>query len=240
MALVSDLKTLLHLVKPTRGQDHKSRLESFYGGQAEGYDEFRKRLLPGRQELIDQLEIQPESSFADFGCGTGITLELLGDRAKDLKKIYLVDLSPSLLAVAQKRVKTLGLSNVEIIESDVSKLELSEQLDYVTFSYSLSMIPDWFSAISSAKKWLKPSGKFGVVDFYVSRKFSGPGLAQHGWMKRTLWPIWFNFDGVYPNPDHLPFLLSQFETELLSERETKIPYLPLSQMPYYTFIGKPR
>ena len=52
MGLLSDLKVLYHLtMKPIRGKDHASRMESFYGGQAEAYDSFRKRLLKGREEL---------------------------------------------------------------------------------------------------------------------------------------------------------------------------------------------
>ena len=45
MGLLSELKVLYHiLLKPIRGKDHAARLESFYAGQAEGYDEYRKRL----------------------------------------------------------------------------------------------------------------------------------------------------------------------------------------------------
>ena len=52
MRLASDLRVLYHLaLKPVRGADHAARLDSFYAGQAEAYDAFRKRLLAGRAEL---------------------------------------------------------------------------------------------------------------------------------------------------------------------------------------------
>ena len=52
MGLLSDLKILYHLtLKPVRGKDHAARMESFYGGQAEAYDDFRRRLLHGREDL---------------------------------------------------------------------------------------------------------------------------------------------------------------------------------------------
>ena len=38
--------------------------------------------------------------------------------------------------------------------------------DVVTFSYSLTMIPDWFAALENAAAMLKPGGTIGVVDFY--------------------------------------------------------------------------
>jgi S-adenosylmethionine-diacylgycerolhomoserine-N-methlytransferase len=43
---------------------------------------------------------------------------------------------------------------------------------------------------------------------------------------------------VFPSPDHLPFLERHFETVLLNESTGKIPYIPLSRMPYYQFIGR--
>ena len=47
MGLVSDIGILYHLaLKPVRGADHAARLDSFYAGQAEGYDAFRARPAP--------------------------------------------------------------------------------------------------------------------------------------------------------------------------------------------------
>ena len=42
MKLFGDLKILYHMaLKPVRGKDHAARLESFYSGQADNYDDFR-------------------------------------------------------------------------------------------------------------------------------------------------------------------------------------------------------
>ena len=50
MAFFSDMKVLYHMLfKPVRGDNHAERMESFYGGQASAYDDFRKRLLKGRR-----------------------------------------------------------------------------------------------------------------------------------------------------------------------------------------------
>ena len=58
MSLWSDLKILYHLtLAPVRGKSHQDRLESFYTGQAEAYDSFRKRLLQGRQELYSSIPV---------------------------------------------------------------------------------------------------------------------------------------------------------------------------------------
>src|SRR5580698_3396513 len=113
MSLVSDLKILYHLtLNPISGRTHSERLESFYGQQAQGYDDFRKRLLQGRQELWNALPADKGAVCVDMGGGTGANLEFLGDRLRNFSKVYLVDLSKSLLKIAQQRIEANGWTNV--------------------------------------------------------------------------------------------------------------------------------
>ena len=124
MKLFADLKILYHMaLKPVRGKDHAARLESFYSGQADNYDDFRNRLLHGREELWQALEAPQDGTWSDLGGGTGSNLEYFGDRLSTLKKIYLVDLSPSLLKIADQRIETKGWSNVETVEADATRFQ---------------------------------------------------------------------------------------------------------------------
>ena len=152
MSFLSDLKVLYHLtMKPIRGKDHASRMESFYGGQAEAYDAFRKRLLKGREELWQLLDVPDDGIWVDMGGGTGANLENLGESIRHLKKAYVVDLATSLLKVASERFQARGWTNAEAVEADATTWRPAEgSADVVTFSYSLTMIPDWFAATENA------------------------------------------------------------------------------------------
>ena len=87
MKLFADLKILYHMaLKPVRGKDHAARLESFYSGQATNYDDFRERLLHGRQELWHAIETPTDGTWIDLGGGTGSNLEYFGERLNQLKK----------------------------------------------------------------------------------------------------------------------------------------------------------
>jgi len=242
MGLLADLKILYHLtLKPVRGKDHADRMENFYSGQAEAYDDFRKRLLKGRQELYSSIPCPPGGTWLDMGGGTGSNLDNLSDRIGDLGKVYVLDLSHSLLEICKKRVAAKGWNNVETVEADATTFQPpGGQIDVVTFSYSLTMIPDWFSAIENAIAMLKPGGLLGVVDFYVSRKFPSDGLKRHSWFTRTFWPTWFAMDSVYPSPDHVPYLHRHLEPVLFEEHTAKVPYIPFIRTPYYLFVGKKR
>ena len=240
MGMLGDARTLFHLLtRSSKGTDHASRMESFYAGQADGYDDFRRRLLKGRQDLWDAIPTVNDGIWVDLGGGTGSNLDFFGDRISSFQRIYVVDLSKSLLDVARQRIHENAWSNVEIVEADATTFQPTEgQADIVTFSYSLTMIPDWFAAIENAKSFLKSDGRIGVVDFYVARKHAAESRNRHGWFTRVGWPAWFSYDNVFPSADHLPFLERHFRRETLLERRAKVPYLPLVRVPYYVFVGK--
>lgn len=242
MGLFSDLKVLYHmLLKPVRGDSHAQRMESFYGGQAGAYDDFRKRLLKGREELYRSIETPVGGVWVDLGGGTGANIENLADTINQLQHVYVVDLSTSLLKVATDRFQERGWTNATAVEADATQFTPPEgSADVVTFSYSLTMIPDWFAAIENALRILKPGGVIGVVDFYVGRKFAAEGTRQHRWLARTLWQPWFATDNVFPSPDHLPFLRHHFQQIELVEDRNKLPYVPFLRAPYYRFVGRKR
>ncbi|MEM9645129.1 MAG: class I SAM-dependent methyltransferase [Planctomycetota bacterium] len=239
-SLASDLRVLRQLLlHRTTGTNHKERLESFYGGQASDYDSFRRRLLHGRSDLFDRLEFPGGGVWADMGCGTGENLEHVGARLGQLSHVHLIDLSESLLSVARQRVGRGVACDVSVHNADATEIDLQdESVDVVTFSYSLTMIPDWFSAIENAWRMLRPNGCIGVVDFYVSRKHAAPSATQHGWWSRTFWQNWFAMDNVFLQGDHLAMLQRRFTTVDLQEDRGDVPYLPMLKAPFYAFVGR--
>lgn len=245
MGFLGDLRVIYNMaVRPIRGKTHAERMDNFYSGQAKDYDDFRRRLLRGREDLWKQLlEGEPfeDTVWLDMGGGTGSNLHFFGDAIDKINKVYVVDLAGSLLEVADRRIQESGWKNVETAEADATTFLPKEgTVDAVTFSYSLTMIPDWFAAIDHAWNLLKPGGRIGVVDFFVSRKHPQEGHVKHSWMKRSFWPVWFNCDNVFPSPDHLPYLQRKFETVFFEERLTRLPMFPnpFFKMPYYLFVGK--
>jgi S-adenosylmethionine-diacylgycerolhomoserine-N-methlytransferase len=240
MGLTSDLRILYNLTcKRVRGKTHQERLEAFYHHQADGYDDFRKRLLHGREEMMRALDLPAGARLLDMGGGTGANVAFLGEQLARLERVTVVDLCPSLLETARKRIEHEGWMNVDTALADVTTFEPEGgAVDAITFSYSLTMIPDWFRALERALHLLKPGGTIGVVDFYVSRKWPAPGLRRHSGFQRFFWPTWFGFDNVFPSRDHLPWLQSHFQTVRLEERLGRVPYLLGLKAPHYIFVGR--
>ncbi|RDW90779.1 class I SAM-dependent methyltransferase [Aspergillus mulundensis] len=250
------------------GSGQQDALESFYSTQATVYDATRKRLLRGREDMLGlvaaQLKYKVENRelqkgkavWVDIGGGTGYNIEAMAafvSVPEFFSHVYLVDLSPSLLEVARKRFERLGWKNVTVVCQDARSFRLPEDnidpiktvgagADVVTMSYSLSMIPDYYSVVDSIGHLVKPSGLLGVCDFYVqsivdvsSRNYIGGAFNRHvNWLGRAFWRAWFEADRVNLDAARRDYLEYRFGTVIsASERN----YL-LGGIPYYIFIGR--
>jgi betaine lipid synthase len=254
----------------------QAALESFYKAQADVYDASRKLLLRGREDMLGlaaaQLKYKTEKGafdkkkpiWVDVGGGTGYNIEAMQaylDVPTFFAKVYLVDLSPSLLEVAKKRFDRLGW-DVEIVcqNARTFRLESFEASNYlaikghtrlstsdskskhpgadlVTLSYSLSMIPDYYSVVDSIPSLLSAGGILGVVDFYVQsivevsgRTYTGGSFNRHvTWLGRVFWRAWFDVDRVGLEGARRDYLEYRFGTlKSVDERN----YL-LGGIPYY-------
>lgn len=236
-----DASTLWAIVRPhRRGPSHAANLEAFYRHQAPLYDDFRERLLPGRAELVAALPLHPGGVWVDLGGGTARNLLHAGPRLRSLAQVVVVDLTPSLLEVAAVRRRKECWSNVSLVRADATKVPLPDHsADVVTFSYALTMMPDWDAALAEAQRVLRPGGVLGVVDFYVSCG-DAPGLEHHSRWTRWFWPWWFGHRGVRLNPSHVPSLGATFDVTSLTEGRAPVPYLPLGRVPVYRFLGRAR
>jgi S-adenosylmethionine-diacylgycerolhomoserine-N-methlytransferase len=240
MGFISDLKIMYHMVcAKNTGANHEQRLENFYSSQMEHYDDFRRRLLHGREQMMGLLPLETGANVIDMGGGTGNNIEALAPRLSNINSVTIVDLCGSLLNVAKKRIEQKRWKNVFTAHADATQYKPDfGQADAITFSYSLTMIPNWFDAINHAYKLLKPGGIIGVVDFYVARKWAAQNNIKHSSLTRAFWPNWFAYDNVFLSQDHLPYLQSKFNTLSLIEKKGFVPYMLGLKAPYYIFIGQ--
>lgn len=158
--------------------------------------------------------------------------------------VYLVDFSLSLCQVARERVKRMGWTNVSVVCEDARKFRPREtDAEVITMSYSLSMIPDYYSVVDSLASLLSPEGIFGACDFYVqsivdvsSRTYTGGTFNRHvNWLGRLFWRAWFDADRVNLDGGRRDYLEYKFGTVLSANDRN---YL-LGGIPYYIFLGCP-
>jgi betaine lipid synthase len=164
--------------------------------------------------------------------------------AEAFSQVYLVDFSPSLCEVARERVKRMGWTNVSVVCEDARQFRPQEtDAEVITMSYSLSMIPDYYSVVDSLANLLSPEGIIGACDFYVqsivdvsSRTYTGGTFNRHvNWLGRLFWRAWFDADRVNLDGGRRDYLEYKFGTVLSASDRN---YL-LGGIPYYIFLGCP-
>ncbi|KAL2211688.1 hypothetical protein CC79DRAFT_1329000 [Sarocladium strictum] len=108
-------------------------------------------------------------------------------------------------------------------------------------SYSLSMIPDYYSVIDSVTSLLDRNGIYGVVDFYVQNKvdfsfrnFTGGLVDRHvNFFSRAFWRSWFDIDRVALEPGRRDYLEYKYGTILNANCRNR----GLGYIPYYIWVG---
>lgn len=203
--------------------------------------------LPSRRPINNGRPV-----WFDVGGGTGYNIEIMdrllaseGGIGSFFSQIYLIDLSPSLCEIARERVKRFDWKNVTILCQDARSLHhsCSQTADLITMSYSLSMIPDFYSVVDQVTSLLSPTGIVGVCDFYVQsivdvsgRNWTGGTFNRHvNWLGRMFWRTWFDADRVNLDSGRRDYVEYKFGT-ILSASERNYA---LGGIPYYLFIGCP-
>ena len=190
--------------------------------------------------------------WVDIGGGTGYNIEAMQayvDVPSFFARVYLVDLSPSLLEVAEKRFKRLAWDvrvvcadartfRLEDYESTDGETKRSMKADLITFSYSLSMIPSFYSVLDAMSSLLSPHGVIGAVDFYVQsivelsgRTYTGGSFNRHvTWIGRVFWRAWFDLDRVGLEGARRDYLEYRFGTLKSVDSRNMV----LGGIPYYS------
>eukprot|EP00887_Chlorella_sp_A99_P007332 scaffold2.g7332.t1 len=238
------LKTIwLKRLKDT--DDHKERLEGFYGPQAHAYDSFRSKFLWGRRPMLAacaaRLEGLEDMVWVDLGGGTGENVGMMADYIdlSKFKHIYVVDLCGPLCEQARKKAAERGWRNVTVVEDDATQFVPPEgAATLVTFSYSLSMIPPFHAAVDRAVSYLDRSdGLLGVADFYASSRYDLP-LRQQPWARRFFWRAVFDTDNIDVGPERRNYLDHELSRIWEFNGEGSIPYVPFLRAPYYVWVGR--
>lgn len=165
-------------------------MDRMYGLQRHFYDLTRAYYLLGRDHLIRTLLPPEDSTVLEMGCGTGRNLIAAATHFPKAK-FFGFDISTAMLETAGRAVHRNHLvGRVSLAQADASDFNamrtfVMEYFDRVFFSYTLSMIPAWQTAIEQGYKALQPGGELHVVDFGKCEglpRFAKTAL--YAWLKR--------------------------------------------------------
>jgi S-adenosylmethionine:diacylglycerol 3-amino-3-carboxypropyl transferase/ubiquinone/menaquinone biosynthesis C-methylase UbiE len=173
----------------SKGVNNSKSLDAFYKSQAEYYDNYRSRMLHGKSKLMGMIPYFDGMEILLFAGGTADISRYIPNIPH---KITCMDLCQPLLDVARKRYPQM-----KTVRADGEKYISKTKMDFVICSYSLTMIPDWKSAIECMVKSCKKKGYICCSDFVVC----GDNIIRDTIVKAA-----FAQDHVHLNADHIRYL----------------------------------
>jgi S-adenosylmethionine-diacylgycerolhomoserine-N-methlytransferase len=145
-------------------------MNRIYRHQRHVYDFTRKYFLLGRDRVIAEMEAHDGARVLEIGCGTGRNL-IVAARKYPSARCYGIDVSTEMLNSATRAISRAGLqARVHVAHADATQFDPRplfgvDQFDRIFISYSLSMIPQWQSVVSTAISHLAPKGELRIIDF---------------------------------------------------------------------------
>jgi S-adenosylmethionine:diacylglycerol 3-amino-3-carboxypropyl transferase/ubiquinone/menaquinone biosynthesis C-methylase UbiE len=219
----------LHKVLFSRVRD--DHIKNFYKFQANYYDVTRSALLKKRPQMIQSVPVVSGGSYLDLACGTGNNIEYFPiEHLNEFGEITLLDMSPDLCDIAQKRIDRMNLKNARVLCMNAFDLDENKKYDVITISYSLTMIPDWKGMLEKCIRLLKDNGHICICDFTDENKT----------YQDKFWKWFFSNDGVYFNEDHHRYLHNheQLSTIYFNVEKRELPLVHAFQVSHYIFVGK--